>query len=67
MRKPLSIGLNCALGARDEAAILKNYQNSPPAIRRPTRMPALPNAFGEYDEQPADTAHIIEEWAREGR
>jgi 5-methyltetrahydrofolate--homocysteine methyltransferase len=26
----------------------------------------LPNAFGEYDEQPEDTAHILEEWAKEG-
>ena len=26
----------------------------------------LPNAFGEYDEQPHETAHIIEEWAKEG-
>ena len=26
----------------------------------------LPNAFGEYDEQPHETAHIIEEWAAEG-
>ncbi len=24
----------------------------------------LPNAFGEYDEQPHETAHIIEEWAQ---
>ncbi|HXL54698.1 MAG TPA: homocysteine S-methyltransferase family protein, partial [Chitinophagaceae bacterium] len=26
----------------------------------------LPNAMGEYDEQPDETAHFIEEWAREG-
>jgi 5-methyltetrahydrofolate--homocysteine methyltransferase len=26
----------------------------------------LPNAFGEYDEQPHETAHIIEEWAANG-
>ena len=26
----------------------------------------LPNAMGEYDEHPADTAHFIEDWAKEG-
>jgi 5-methyltetrahydrofolate--homocysteine methyltransferase len=26
----------------------------------------LPNAFGEYDEQPHETGHIIAEWAKEG-
>jgi 5-methyltetrahydrofolate--homocysteine methyltransferase len=26
----------------------------------------LPNTFGEYDEQPHETAHIIEDFAREG-
>lgn len=26
----------------------------------------LPNAFGEYDETPGETAHIIEDFAKEG-
>ena len=26
----------------------------------------LPNAMGEYDEQPEDTGHYLEEWAQEG-
>ena len=26
----------------------------------------LPNAMGEYDEQPEETAHFLEEWAKEG-
>ena len=26
----------------------------------------LPNAMGEYDEHPTDTAHFIEEWAASG-
>ena len=26
----------------------------------------LPNAMGEYDEQPEDTAHYLEDWAKEG-
>ncbi len=26
----------------------------------------LPNAMGEYDEHPEQTAHFIEEWAEQG-
>ena len=26
----------------------------------------LPNAMGEYDEHPEDTAHYLEDWAKEG-
>ena len=63
---PLSIGLNCALGAREMrphieelSAIAKCYTSAYPNA-------GLPNAFGEYDEQPEETAHIVEEWAKEG-
>jgi 5-methyltetrahydrofolate--homocysteine methyltransferase len=63
---PLSIGLNCALGASEMrphieelSAIAKCYTSAYPNA-------GLPNAFGEYDEQPHETAHIIEEWAKEG-
>ncbi|MBC7886560.1 MAG: homocysteine S-methyltransferase family protein [Ferruginibacter sp.] len=63
---PLSVGLNCALGAAEmrphieELAQLCNcYTSAYPNA-------GLPNAFGEYDEQPHETAHIIEEWAANG-
>ena len=63
---PLSIGLNCALGASEMrphieelSAIASCYTSAYPNA-------GLPNAFGEYDEQPHETAHIIEEWAKEG-
>ncbi len=26
----------------------------------------LPNTMGEYDENPEDTGHYLEEWAKEG-
>jgi 5-methyltetrahydrofolate--homocysteine methyltransferase len=26
----------------------------------------LPNTMGEYDEQPEETAHFLEDWAKEG-
>src|SRR3954469_20653156 len=63
---PLSVGLNCALGAAEmrphieELAMVCNcYTSAYPNA-------GLPNAFGEYDEQPHETAHIIEEWAANG-
>ncbi len=63
---PLSIGLNCALGAKEMrphieelSAIAKCYTSAYPNA-------GLPNTFGEYDEQPHETAHIIEDWAKEG-
>ena len=64
--KPLSVGLNCALGASEMrphieelAQICNCYTSAYPNA-------GLPNAFGEYDEQPHETAHIIEEWAANG-
>jgi 5-methyltetrahydrofolate--homocysteine methyltransferase len=63
---PLSVGLNCALGGRqmrpyveELSAIASCYVSCYPNA-------GLPNAMGEYDEQPEDTAHILEEFAREG-
>lgn len=64
--RPLSVGLNCALGAKEMrphvqemSAIAACYTSAYPNA-------GLPNAFGEYDEQPEETAHIIEEWAASG-
>ncbi|HET6545571.1 MAG TPA: methionine synthase [Rhodanobacteraceae bacterium] len=64
--RPLSIGLNCALGA-DE---LRQYVDALSAIAdchvsaHPNA--GLPNAFGEYDETPDDMAKSIGEFARSG-
>ena len=64
--KPLTIGLNCSLGAKEmrphvaELARLCNARVScyPNA--------GLPNAFGEYDERPETTASLIREFAESG-
>jgi|GEM_PF-3385557 len=32
----------------------------------PMRLASTMSKFGEYDEQPHETAHIIEGWAKEG-
>ncbi|MEO5648198.1 MAG: homocysteine S-methyltransferase family protein [Chitinophagaceae bacterium] len=63
---PLSIGLNCALGASEMRPHIEELSQIATCFTSAYPNAGLPNAFGEYDEQPHETAHIIEEWAREG-
>jgi 5-methyltetrahydrofolate--homocysteine methyltransferase len=64
--EPVSIGLNCALGARqmrphieELASIASCYVSCYPNA-------GLPNAMGEYDESPEETAAIVGEFAANG-
>ncbi|HET9653646.1 MAG TPA: methionine synthase, partial [Usitatibacter sp.] len=64
--KPLSIGFNCALGAKqlrphveELARIADVYVSAHPNA-------GLPNAMAEYDELPQETAAQIREWAESG-
>ncbi len=63
---PLSVGLNCALGAKEMRPHIEELSEIAGCYTSAYPNAGLPNAFGEYDEQPHETAHIIEEWAREG-
>ena len=63
---PLSIGLNCALGASEMRPHIEELSQIAGCYTSAYPNAGLPNAFGEYDEQPHETAHIIEEWAKEG-
>ncbi|AOE86140.1 methionine synthase [Pseudomonas sp. TCU-HL1] len=64
--KPISIGLNCALGAKELRPYLEELANK--AETRVSAHPnaGLPNAFGEYDESPAEMAAVVEEFAASG-
>ena len=64
--KPLSVGLNCALGATEMRSHIEELSQIASCYTSAYPNAGLPNAFGEYDEQPHQTAHIIEEWAQEG-
>ncbi|HEX6914198.1 MAG TPA: homocysteine S-methyltransferase family protein [Chitinophagaceae bacterium] len=64
--KPLSIGLNCALGAKEMRPHIEELSQIASCYTSAYPNAGLPNAMGEYDESPDDTAHYIEEWAREG-
>ncbi len=63
---PISVGLNCALGASEMRPHIEELSQIAACYTSAYPNAGLPNAFGEYDEQPHETAHIIEEWAREG-
>jgi 5-methyltetrahydrofolate--homocysteine methyltransferase len=64
--RPLSVGLNCALGAKEMRTHVEELSKLAECFTSAYPNAGLPNAMGEYDEQPEDTAHFIEEWAQEG-
>ena len=64
--KPLSIGLNCALGAKEMRPHIEELAQIAACYTSAYPNAGLPNTMGEYDEHPEDTAHFIEDWAKEG-
>jgi len=64
--KPLSIGLNCALGAKEMRPHIEELSQIASCYVSAYPNAGLPNAMGEYEELPEETAHFIEEWATEG-
>jgi 5-methyltetrahydrofolate--homocysteine methyltransferase len=64
--KPISIGLNCALGAKEMRPHIEELSHIASCYVSAYPNAGLPNAMGEYDEQPEETAHFLEEWAKEG-
>ena len=64
--RPFSVGLNCALGAKDLRPYIEEL--SKVADTRTSLHPnaGLPNAFGEYDETPEYTASFLREFAEAG-
>jgi 5-methyltetrahydrofolate--homocysteine methyltransferase len=63
---PLSIGLNCALGAAEMRPHIEELSQIATCYTSAYPNAGLPNAMGEYDEQPEQTAHFLEDWAKEG-
>ncbi len=64
--QPLSVGLNCALGAKDMRAHIEELSQICGSYVSAYPNAGLPNAMGEYDEEPKDTGHFLEEWAGNG-
>jgi len=61
-----SIGLNCALGAKDLRPHVEDLSRSMDALISAHPNAGLPNAFGDYDESPEDMAATIAEFASSG-
>jgi len=64
--RPLSIGLNCALGAAELRQYVDVLSNVADCCVSTHPNAGLPNAFGEYDETPEQMAAIVGEFARAG-
>ena len=64
--KPFSVGLNCALGAREMRPYLAELARAVEGYVSCYPNAGLPNAFGEYDEKPEETAALVKEFAESG-
>ncbi|AXQ31434.1 methionine synthase [Solimonas sp. K1W22B-7] len=64
--KPLAVGLNCALGGKDMRPYIAELSRLADCLVSCYPNAGLPNAFGEYDEKPEDTAAIVGEFATAG-
>ncbi|MBA2744763.1 MAG: homocysteine S-methyltransferase family protein [Flavisolibacter sp.] len=64
--RPISIGLNCALGAKEMRPHVEELSQIAECFTSAYPNAGLPNAMGEYDEHPEETAGFIEEWAKAG-
>ncbi len=62
----LSIGLNCALGAREMRAHVADLSRLADTLVCAYPNAGLPNEFGEYDESPEAMAALVSEFARSG-
>jgi 5-methyltetrahydrofolate--homocysteine methyltransferase len=64
--RPFSIGLNCALGAKDLRAHIDILSGVADCRISSHPNAGLPNAFGEYDESPEMMAATLREFAEAG-
>ncbi len=64
--RPLLVGLNCALGAKEMRPFLAELSRVADTFVSAYPNAGLPNAFGEYDEAAAETAETLGEFAESG-
>lgn len=62
----LSIGLNCALGAKDMMPHINEISKVSWIYTTAYPNAGLPNEFGEYDESPEAMAKVVEQFMKEG-
>ena len=64
--RPFSVGLNCALGAKDLRAYIQELSRIAPCWVTIHPNAGLPNEMGGYDETPEYTASVLREFAEAG-
>ncbi len=64
--KPFSVGINCALGGRAMRPYIEELARVADCYVTCYPNAGLPNAFGGYDETPADMAEVLKEFAEAG-
>ncbi|HKJ90458.1 MAG TPA: methionine synthase, partial [Oceanipulchritudo sp.] len=64
--KPLSTGINCALGAKEMAPYIEELSRIADTYISCYPNAGLPNAFGEYDDTPENMASVLSDFAAEG-
>jgi 5-methyltetrahydrofolate--homocysteine methyltransferase len=64
--RPFSVGLNCALGAREMRPYIAELSRNVSGYVSCYPNAGLPNAFGQYDELPDETAALIKDFAESG-
>ena len=64
--EPLSIGLNCALGAAELRPYVEELSTKADTFVSAHPNAGLPNEFGEYDQTPEEMAAIVAEFAQSG-
>ncbi|MBN2162085.1 MAG: methionine synthase [Pontiellaceae bacterium] len=63
---PISVGINCALGANDMRPYLEELSSAAHCYISIYANAGLPNAFGGYDDKPEDMARIYDDLAEQG-
>ncbi len=64
--KPVSVGINCALGAEDMRPYVEELSEVAPCHISIYANAGLPNAFGGYDDTPEDMAKTYGDFAAHG-
>ncbi|HEU5001225.1 MAG TPA: methionine synthase [Actinomycetota bacterium] len=64
--RPLAVGLNCALGGREMRPYIAEMARLAECFVLCYPNAGLPNAFGGYDEEPADTSAVLREFGEAG-
>ncbi len=64
--KPFAVGFNCALGAELMRPHIAELARVADTLVSAYPNAGLPNAMGEYDEEPHQTSHELHDWAKDG-